>query len=295
MPTKDLAQIKNKIISFLEENGPSLPAQIARHIETDMIFASAFLSELYSEKRIEITKMRVGSSPIYFLKEQKHKLEKYGSEYLKSKEKDAFEKLKNKRILNEEEQEPAIRVALKEIRDFAVPFNHEGKTYWKYFLEENPLEKISPEDKNLPEKKEKLGQRKEPIKEEKIIEKKEETKREKMPKKKKTTKKKTNSPKKDEKFFNSVKEFLKSRNQEIEDIVNFNKNELILKIKEENKEKIIVAFNKKRITENDISKIYKKISEFELEYNILSLGELAKKTENLIEALKKLDKIEKIE
>lgn len=289
MPTKDLSEIKNKIISFLEENGPSLPAQIARHIGTDMIFASAFLSELCSEKRIETTNMRVGSSPIYFLESQKEMLEKYASQYLKSKEKEAFERIKERGILKEEDQEPAIRVALKEIKDFAIPLKKEGEIYWKYFLEKETVEEEKKEESN---------------KEEKIKEEGEETKKEIPPKKelkekiqktKKTSKKKTNSSKRDEKFFNLVKEFLKSKEKEIEDIINFNKNELILKIKEGSQEKIIVAFNKRRITEEDISKVYKKISDFNLEYDLLSMGEPAKKTESLIEALKKLKNIEKIE
>ncbi len=307
MPTKDLSEVKNKIISFLENNGPSLPAAIARHIQTDMIFASAFLSELYSEKRLKITKMKVGSSPVYYLSGQEEKLQSFAHEFLKSKEKDAFERLKEKKILKDSEQEPAIRVALRAITDFAFPKEREGIIYWKYFLEnetplpENPKEQErekqvqedSTEDKNKsesPSQKKEETEEKDKIKEES----KEKTEKKKNSPKKKKTKKKSTSTK-DEKFFNNVKEYLKSQNREIEDIINFNKNELILKIKENEEEKIVIAFNKKRVTEADITKVYKKISEFGLEYYILSLGEPAKKTENLIEAIQKLDKFEKFE
>jgi hypothetical protein len=298
MPTKDLSEIKNKIISFLENNGPSLPSQIARHIQTDMIFASAFLSELYSEKKLNITNMKVGSSPIYYLKGQEDKLEKFASEYLKSKEKDAFEKLKQKRILKDKDQEPAIRIALREIKDFAFPERKDEEIYWRYFLQEKKiLEKILEPEKEKPQESENKENKKEESRENKetLEQKNPLQKKTKKTKKKKPSSKGKSSSKKDEKFFNKVKEYLRSKEKEIEDIITFNKNELILKIKENEKESLVIAFNKKRITEEDITKVYKKIADQNLKYSLLSLGEPAKKTENLIEAIKKLNEIKKIE
>jgi len=57
---------------------------------------------------------------------------------------------------------------------------------------------------------------------------------------------------------------------------------------------LLIAYNKKRINENDIIKAHKKALELNLKYIILSLGEPLKKLTNLIEALKNLEKIEKI-
>jgi hypothetical protein len=70
---------------------------------------------------------------------------------------------------------------------------------------------------------------------------------------------------------------------------------LVLRVKEQDKESLLVAFNKKRITDLDIVKASKKAKEFGLNYILLSLGEPLKKTNNLIEAIKFLNNIEKIE
>ncbi|MBT4375922.1 hypothetical protein HOD29_00925 [archaeon] len=332
MPTKDTTEIKNKIISFLETRGPSLPVHIAREIHLDMLFTSAFLSELLSEKRLKITSMKVGSSPVYYLSGQEEQLEKY-SEHLKSKEREAFDLLKDKRFLIDFEQHPAIRVALRAIPDFAKEFNREEKTIWRYFTipeeefkqkvtplgvsqegtstsskpqsseshnKELPLEKTQFPDSIISDVKEtlseqdtalldvsqttELGGKKEP---------KEKPKKEK-PKKKSTTKKKV-SQKKNEKFFNTIKEYLSNKGIQIEDIETFSKDNLILKINENGEEKMLIAYNKKRITEEDIVKAYKKASESNSKFDIISLGEPAKKTTTLIEAIQNLSKLKKIE
>jgi hypothetical protein len=111
---------------------------------------------------------------------------------------------------------------------------------------------------------------------------------------KKPIKKKT-SQKKNDKFFNKVKEFLTKKSIEILDIENFSKNDLILRIKINNQEKLLIAYNKKRINQEDIIKSYKKASELNLRYIILSLGDPLKKLNNFIEAIQNLDTIEKIE
>ena len=118
MPTQDTTPIKDKIISFLETNGPSLPVHIAKHINTNMLFASAFLSELLSNKKLKITNLRVGSSPVYYIPGQEKGLEKY-AQYFKSKEREAYELLRERKFLIDSEQDPAIRVALRAIKDFA--------------------------------------------------------------------------------------------------------------------------------------------------------------------------------
>ena len=88
MERKNPTEIKERIINFLREKGPNFPSAISREIGMDSIFTSAFLSELASEKKIKISYMRVGSSPVYYLKETKNQLENF-SKYLKNKEKEA--------------------------------------------------------------------------------------------------------------------------------------------------------------------------------------------------------------
>jgi hypothetical protein len=306
MPTQDTKPIKESILNFLKTNGPSLPVQISKQIKMDSIFGSAFLSELLSQKRIKITNMKVGGSPIYYIEGTESQLEKYAQEYLKSKEKDAFLLLKEKKFLVDTEQEPAIRVALRSIKDFAKPFEKEGKVIWRYFLsKENEYQPTFQDILPQKESKQKLDKKemeiKEEIKDKKINEKPEEEKIEqKKSTKKKTTKKKTSAKRKtqerkNEKFFNIVKENITKNKMEITDIIGFTKGHLTLKIKDNEKEKILVAYNKKRLTEADITNAHKKAKEHKLEYIIFALGEPAKKTTSFIEAIKDLSSIQKIE
>ena len=113
-------QNKDRIVSFLQTNGPSLPVHIAKAASLSALFSSAFLSELYAEGKIKMSNMKVGSSSLYFIPGQEPALEKF-IEYLNQKEKEAFHLLKEKKVLSDEEQVPAIRVALRAIKDFALP------------------------------------------------------------------------------------------------------------------------------------------------------------------------------
>ena len=86
---QDALGVKEKIIQIIKRRGPSLPAHIAKETELSILFSSAFLSELFSEKKIRISAMKVGSSPLYFLPGQESFLENF-AHHLKSKEKEAF-------------------------------------------------------------------------------------------------------------------------------------------------------------------------------------------------------------
>src|SRR3989344_216832 len=131
------AETKERIISTINSRGPSLPVHIAKSISVAPLFAAAFLSELYEEGKLRMSHMRVGSSPVYLLPGQEEKLESY-TEYLNPKEKEAFHLLKREKLIEDSRQHPAIRVALRGIKDFAIPLkinnNNETKLYWKYFI-----------------------------------------------------------------------------------------------------------------------------------------------------------------
>jgi len=272
MPTQDTTEIKEKVIFALRKRGPSLPIHIAGEVEISPLFASAFLSELVSEKRIFISHMKVGNSPLYFLPEQEPLLERFAG-HLKSKEKDAFMLLKDKKILKDVDQHPAIRVALRSIRDFAIPFRKGEDIYWRYLTVPEVEIKQTPvkQKKKEPE----LG----------IFEKE-------KPKPKKAVKKRKTTKKKNDIFFNKVKEFLSNKSIFIVEVENLAKNELILRVKSKGKENLLFAYNKKRITELDIIKAGKKAKDLDLPYILLSKGGPLKKVENLLGAIKDLDSIE---
>ena len=135
MPLKrDAEEIKSRIMSFIQQNGPSIPIQVSKRIQMDGIFTAAFLSELLGEKKLKMTYMRVGSSPVYYLDGQEARIEKFGEQYLKSKEREAFFLLKEKKFLKDAEQEPAIRVAIRAIKDFAIPFTKNSDSFWRYYI-----------------------------------------------------------------------------------------------------------------------------------------------------------------
>ena len=69
-----LMQNKEAIVATIASNGPSLPVQIARHVNISLLFASAYLSELYNERKIKMSNMKVGSSSLYYVEGQEAKL-----------------------------------------------------------------------------------------------------------------------------------------------------------------------------------------------------------------------------
>jgi len=309
MPTQDTSELKNKIINFLRAKGPSLPVHIAKEVGLSTLFASAFLSELLAERQLKMSHMKIGSSKLHFLEGQEDKLASFAEQHLKSREKDAFVLIKEKKFLRDSEQHPAIRVALRAINDFAISFNKEGQIVWRYYLipesEFEPKVEVKEEIVEEPIKEEVVE---EPV-EEFVKEEPEEVEEEKKEEldifdeeesevekpKSKPVKKKSPSQKKNEQFFNKVKEYLSQKSIEIVDIESFNKTDLSLRVRQNDKIELLVAYNKRRITDNDIIKANKKASELNLPYTVISLGEPLKKMVSFIDAIRNLSGIEKIE
>lgn len=316
----DAMQIKEKIISLVKLNGPSLPVFIARGTGLSILFASAFLSELFGDKELKMSDLRVGNSPLYFLPGQEPMLENF-SQYLKNKEKEAFLLLKEKKFLKDVELEPAIRVALRQIKDFAMPFHRDNEIFWRYFLadESEFTLKVKPVVNREPEKEvminETLVSGEIPIYEKKEVTEieisneketdgtqeelpeqfdKKETKKHEKKEKKPAQKIKKKTKDENNRFFNRVKEFLLKKKIEILGIEEININKIIFRVKEK-EEYLIIAYNKKKITDVDIINSYKKAKDLKLPYKILSLGETMKKLDSLIRASKELRGIEKVE
>ncbi len=166
---------KDKILSAIRMRGPSVPVGIAKSVGISPLFASAFLSELRGEEKIKISDMKVGSSPLYYLPGQEAMLENF-VEHLNQKEREAFRLLKNNKLLVDTEETPVMRVALRAIKDFAVPLkinvNGEPKIFWKHFAVSDLEFEEMFRDRVLGEgKKNKFeGKVKEVVKEEKEIE-----------------------------------------------------------------------------------------------------------------------------
>ncbi|MEK6927142.1 MAG: hypothetical protein AABX11_01795 [Nanoarchaeota archaeon] len=132
------ARTKDMILSFIKMRGPSLPITIARDVKTSTLFASAFLSELYQERKLRMSHLKVGSTSLYLIPGQEQMLENF-IQYLNHKEQEAFHLIKQHGSLKEEELAPAIRVAIKEIKDFAIPVQENQKVIWKYAFAKESL------------------------------------------------------------------------------------------------------------------------------------------------------------
>jgi len=123
----------NKIVEILRNKGPSLPVNISKQMNMSSLFVSAFLSELTNEKRIKVSHLKVGGSPLYFVEGQEEQLEPF-YKYLHPREAETFLILKKHKILKDSEQDPATRVALRSIRDFAIGFKKDEEIFWRYIL-----------------------------------------------------------------------------------------------------------------------------------------------------------------
>lgn len=125
---------KPRIVAHLNTKGPSVAPAIAKEMGLNSFLASALLSELLHEKLIKSSNMKVGGGPLYYIPGQEAMVENF-IQYLAGKEREAFKLIKAEEILEDSKQEPAIRVALRAIKDFAVPMKiHLGdgeRIFWK--------------------------------------------------------------------------------------------------------------------------------------------------------------------
>lgn len=228
----DVQEKKNKIISFLKINGPSLPVRIAKAIEMDPIFASAILSELLGTKQIKTSHMKIGASPLYLIPGQEQKLEDH-TENLKPLEKEALIKLKENKILTDENETPRIRVALRNIKDFAIPFESQNKIMWEYAFAPDEETKMPPAPKTKTPK----------------------------PKKKETKKPKIENIFSDDKpkpeFLNEVKSFLQKKGIEFLEEIQSEKKEIvaIVNVKSNlgNINFLLIAKNKRTTSQEEIN------------------------------------------
>ena len=293
--TENLDNSKSKILSYLKINGPTIPIKISNYLGVDTILASAFLADLLSDKQIKISSMKVGNSPIYFLSGQEEKLQNF-SNYLGGKERQAFELLKEQKILRDNSQEPAIRVALRSIKDFAFSFSVRDEVFWRFYLvnQNEAIERVSPqiEKPKIPViekiKQVFIGDEKKTIEpvspviefdEPKEIKKEEEIGSLKEPVRKD----------KEESFTSKVENYLNdSKFQIVRKIVD-KKKDYILIIRLRNSEMIrdylCICKDKKSITETDVMKYLEDGKKEKLPVFVISSGEPNKKAQEWIDYL----------
>jgi hypothetical protein len=240
---------------------------------------SAHLSELSSEGKLKVSKIKIGGSPLYYLPGQESYLGRF-SNNLHEKEKRAFDLLKEKKVLRDSKLEPVIRVALREIKDFAIPLQvtHQNtkEIFWKWHL----LSKEEAESliRSLLAKKE--IKETEPKKEEKI---------------------EREIKKPAEKESKEIKSFIDKSDSFLEEIKSyFNKNKIIIKNSEIIRKNSEIDFlldvpsavgnlqyyckakNKKRINDGDLSSAYVQGQLKKLPILFLTKGELTKRAKEML-------------
>jgi len=258
--------IKQEVLDFIKFNGPVLPAQVGKKIEKNLILTGALLSDLLSDKVIRISIAKVGGSPVYYVLGQENKLGML-YDYLPSKEKEAYNLLREKKVVKDNEVGAGIRVAFRSLRDFAVPFKNNEEIYWKWYL--LPNEQV---DQLLPKK----------IIEEKPIEEvKPEIKQEKL-----EVVKEVMNVKKNE-FFEEIKDYLEENKIEVvkEELNKRNEVSFVGTVNSDigKLDFLIVGRSKKKINDSDLTLAYSKGSKMKLPVIFVSSGSLTKKAENYLE------------
>ena len=256
--------IKQEVLDFIKFNGPVLPAQVGKKIEKNLILTGALLSDLLSDKVIRISIAKVGGSPVYYVLGQENKLGML-YDYLPSKEKEAYNLLREKKVVKDNEVGAGIRVAFRSLRDFAVPFKNNDEIYWKWYL--LPNEQV---DQFLPKK----------IVEEKLIEEvKPETENLEVVKEVKKVKK--------NEFFDEIKNYLGENKIEIvkEELNKRNEVSFVGTVNSDigKLDFLIVGRSKKKINDSDLTLAYSKGSKMKLPVIFVSSGNLTKKAEIYLE------------
>jgi hypothetical protein len=128
---------KEAVFDYVKTSGPCLPNDAKKKLGADTIYIGAYLSELIADKKVLISTLRVGGSPLYYCPGQEAKLQDW-IKYLNEKDRLAYDLLKEKRVLKDKDQTPLLRVSLRTIKDFAKPIEVKGKEgaelFWKWYL-----------------------------------------------------------------------------------------------------------------------------------------------------------------
>lgn len=308
LDTQTVANTKERIISYIQLKGPSLPVHIARQIDSSPLFTSAFLSELYREQKLLMSHLKVGSSSLYLISGQEQQLENF-VQYLNQKEREAYNLLKENKVLMDEQLQPAIRVAIREIKDFALPFRAtietEQKIFWRYaFTPETEVEEIlkkrfskhSSEQKQIASQeksKEEItpseNSSKEQIKEAVQSEERDQTIHKRSIKKKKPA---------DSKFLSNLKEYLTAKDIEILSIIEEKAKELSAKIRINDsfgkQEYYLIAKERKKVKEEDLALVLHKAQQEKMLALFMAPGELDKKAHEFIKEYRNLVKFDRV-
>jgi hypothetical protein len=131
---------RDQVLTYVQQKGPILPSQLVGVFKTNTILIGATLSELAHDKKLFISHAKIGSSPVYYTRDQRAKLDVL-YKHLNEKDRKTYDLLSEGKVLRESDQTPLVRVSLRNIKDFSVPlevvFNGQREMFWKWYLISN--------------------------------------------------------------------------------------------------------------------------------------------------------------
>lgn len=125
--------------NFIKANGPVLPVDVSKVLRTNILFASAVLSELVERKTLKMSCAAIGGSKLYYLPNlQEPMLGDKLFHALNPVEREVFTLLKENKVLRDKALEPKQRIALRDLKDFAFPLTitlgEQSEIFWKFHI-----------------------------------------------------------------------------------------------------------------------------------------------------------------
>jgi len=288
--------LKERIVEIVRTKGPILPIHVSRTLGVQPLFISAILSEMFGDKKLLMSSLKVGSSSLYYLPGQEAHLENF-VQHLNQREREAFELLRKFRFLEDSTQEPVVRVALRALKDFAFPVSvnigGESKLFWRFYsvpeeelinyFNKSPSKK-KVEDRNLGDLK---SETKIKLKEEKV---------EKGVSFRKIKREKLEG---DSQFLDKIKKILGERKIEIREVFTEKKKELHAKVSAEGlfgkQEFYFVAKDKKKVQEDDIAVVLQRAQAERMPAFFIANGDIHKGAKEYLEKWSNLIKFERVD
>ncbi|MEK6904914.1 MAG: hypothetical protein AABX24_00785 [Nanoarchaeota archaeon] len=129
---------QDKILYFLKVVGPTIPSKVAKNIGTEILLASAHLSDLAAQGKVKISNLKIGGTPLYYLPGQEEQLYHFAAGNLNPKDFQVLEILKQQKILRENSLDLLSKVALRSLKDFTVPLQvtvaGNRELFWKWHM-----------------------------------------------------------------------------------------------------------------------------------------------------------------
>ncbi|MFA6888379.1 MAG: hypothetical protein WC254_02685 [Candidatus Woesearchaeota archaeon] len=128
---------KEDILQAVKLKGYVIPSDLSKQFTVDTFIMGAVLSDLVSEKKLFVSSVKIGGTPVYYIPEAREKLQEL-FKYLNEKDKQTYQLLQEKLVLVDTAQTPLVRVSLRNIKDFSKPIEvtAQGTTqlFWKWYL-----------------------------------------------------------------------------------------------------------------------------------------------------------------